>query len=534
MRKFDLWHCVCGNYKSFSRLSSTFLTTLIEYLLQSVFPLTPVTVSYTLCITKLQAMIQKTKTIRLGIALLSALCFSTFQDVYSQANQCPNCWQPVIRQKLHVNQSIPSSSIRGFTETLPPNYNPNGTQKYPLIINIHGQAAQGSGGSIGELCLPACEGATIKLEQYLFPETVVYNGVTYGFIVLTPQYNGGTTSNDIARFIDYALGRYKADPTRVYLTGLSLGSNVMMNYVTSSVTNARKVAAVVPLAGCSSGFDAGANTIATANVRYWGVHSWGDNVCGSGNTTSWATEINQARPGLATATLTPVYNPDFPHDIFSTVYNGLSWKTQPANPFQKNITEWMIQYSQGSQSSLPATLGDYTVSLKNKQVAVEWTTNLESETDYFVIERASGDMKFKQVSEKIKAAGNSSDPLKYSFTDLAPLKGTSFYRLVLINKDGLPDIFEIKKVVNREFGGSFSISPVPANKTLELAFELDEAQPVNFAIRDINGRMLKSWSANFTSGVASMPVNIESLKPGVYFFTIQGSKFTESKKFIKQ
>jgi hypothetical protein len=104
---------------------------------------------------------------------------------------------------------------------------------------------------------------------------------------------------------------------------------------------------------------------------------------------------------------------------------------------------------------------------------------------------------------------------------------------VLINKDGLPDIYEIKKVINREFGGSFSISPVPASKSIELYFELDESQKLNFAIRDINGRMLRAWSETYTSGVASKPVNIESLAPGVYYFSIQGTRFSESRKFIK-
>ena len=465
--------------------------------------------------------------------------FVLFISAYSQAqtvNKCPTCWQPVIRQNILFNQNIPSTSIRGFVEFLPNGYNPNGTQKYPLIINLQGQAQTGSGNSADEVCLAACAGATIKLEQFRFPETIIHNGTTYSFIVLTPQYNGGTSGDDLAAFIDYAISRYRVDATRIYLTGLSLGSNFIMGYMGSSPQNAKKIAAIVPLAVCTDQYFVSANNIATQKVHYWGLHCAFDNYpCHPSFTTNWATTINNVTPAnpMATATLTPLYNAGFPHDIFSTIYD-INWKNLPENVFQKHITEWMVQFSQSAAGSLPATLSNYKISLKNKQVSVEWVTNLESNTDYFVIERAGPDMQFKQISSKITAAGNSSNPISYSFTDPQPLKGSGFYRLILINKDGLPDIYDIKKVSNREFGANFSLGPIPARKAIQLSFELEESQKLNFSIRDINGRLLRSWSANFTSGNASLSINIDELIQGVYYLGIQGTRFSETKKFIRQ
>lgn len=478
-------------------------------------------------------MIVSTKTIFIRFAVLASVLLLQSNLLKGQTNQCPSCWQPVLRQKIFWNQNI-SPNINGYVEFLPPDYNPNGTKRYPLIINFHGRDKQGPGTSQDWVCLAACEGLAIKLEQYRFPEAVVHNGVNYSFIILTPQYNGGS-GGDFAPFIDFAINRYKVDPSRVYLTGLSLGASYIMDFMSSSQQNASKVAAIVPLAGCNSSNNAGASNTANAKVRYWGIHATGDETCGYWNTVNWSNSINSYSPPnspLAVANLTPVYNPGFPHDIFSTVYDT-NWKYKPDNIYQKQITEWMIQYTNSVQGALPATLGNYDVSLKNKQVVVNFTTNLESNTDYFAIERAGANMQFKQIG-KLSAAGNSSTPTNYSFTDPAPLKGTSFYRLVLINKDGMPDIFEIKKIVNREFGVSFSLSPVPSHKSIQLSFELEESQQLNFAIRDINGRLLKSWSANFSSGNASFPINIEALTPGVYYLAVQGTRFSETKKFIRQ
>ncbi|MBC7850962.1 MAG: T9SS type A sorting domain-containing protein [Chitinophagaceae bacterium] len=57
---------------------------------------------------------------------------------------------------------------------------------------------------------------------------------------------------------------------------------------------------------------------------------------------------------------------------------------------------------------------------------------------------------------------------------------------------------------------------------------------MNFLIKDINGRTLKTWSANFSSGYASLPINIQGFNAGVYFMVVQGTDFTDTKKFVKQ
>ncbi len=479
-------------------------------------------------------MILSTKNLFLKFICVTLFIVCSLQELNAQVNQCPSCWHDVVRQKIIYNQTIPSTSIRGYVEFLPNGYNPNGTQKHPLLIHLAGASQLGSGNTAEEVCNVACVGAASKIEQNRFPETVIYNGVSYSFIVLSPQYNGGTSGDDLAAFINYAIGKYKIDPSRVYLTGFSAGGSFVTGYMSSSPANAKKIAAILPVAMCTSSNPAGANNIANQRVRFWGIHCVSDQTCGSNNTVNWATEINKVTPStpMATANLTPVYNIDFFHDIFSTVYD-IRWKTLPDNVFQKHITEWMIQYTSSAAGNLPATISKYDVLLKNKQVFVDWTTNLESNTDFFTIERAGRDMQFKQIG-KLPAAGNSSNPISYSFFDPAPLKGTSFYRVVLMNKDGVPDIYEIKRIINREFGMSFSLSPVPSRKSVLLSFEIEESQKLNFSIRDINGRQLRVWSANFSSGAANIPINIEALAPGIYYLAIQGTQFNESQKFIKQ
>ena len=124
-----------------------------------------------------------------------------------------------------------SAQIHGYLEFLPRGYNPNASQTYPLIINVHGRGARGSGRDVANLCVVACEGLSIIIEQFRFPELVYKNGQPYRFIVLSPQYDWGDqeTAADLDAFITYALANYKVDVNRVYLTGLSSGANLIMS-----------------------------------------------------------------------------------------------------------------------------------------------------------------------------------------------------------------------------------------------------------------------------------------------------------------
>lgn len=469
---------------------------------------------------------------RLLFFLISFLWLSDFgSTLQAQTNQCSICWVPITRHRFVPSVNI-SNSIKGYAEILPAGYNSNPTKKYPLILFIHGAGSVGDGQSVNSLCYAVCGALPMKIEEGKYSETVYANGQPFSFIVLTPQITSFNTVNtgDMQALVNYAIANYRVDINRIYLTGLSAGSNLIMDYMSSSSTEANRIAAVVPLASCNSSNTAGASYMGNLKIHYWGLQCESDNICGPGNTVNWAGAINNYSPPgnpMAKYTLTPVYNTNFPHDIWYVTYDS-AYKEN-----NLNITQWMIQYSRNfAQSTLPVNLGSYDVMAINKKVLVNWTTNQESNAAYFIIERAGADLQFKAIGE-VKAAGNSTTARSYSFEDPQPLKGTSYYRLSLVNMDKQQEIYDIRKLVNRSFGNSFVLSPIPANNNIQLNFDLDVAQRLQFVIRDINGRTLRSWSANFSSGYASFGINISNLSAGIYNLVISGNNITEVKKFIR-
>lgn len=449
-------------------------------------------------------------------------------DVLGQTNQCPNCWVPVTRQRLVTNVNV-SAQIHGYLEFLPQGYNPNASQTYPLIINVHGRGARGSGRDVANLCVVACEGLSIIIEQFRFPELVYKNGQPYRFIVLSPQYDWGDqeTAADLDAFITYALANYKVDVNRVYLTGLSSGANLIMSYMGLSAAKANRIAAVNTISVCNGPNNTTANYLGSQRIGYWGIHGSNDTQCSNWNSIAWTNSINSYGSGLTLAkySLYSGQNPD-QHVIWPDVQDSV-YKVN-----NMNIPQWMIQYSKAAASTLPASLKSYDVTLKGKTVVTSWTSNQESNSSHFIIERSGADMVFKTIGQ-VTAAGNSSNTIAYSFTDVNPLKGTSFYRIGLVNRDGQIEYFDIKKVLNKGAGEAFVLGTGGQQQIITLSFELDAPQKVEWVIRDLNGKMLGRQSGQFTSGFNSITLNINNLSKGVYYLTAYSGEAVETKKFLR-
>ena len=83
---------------------------------------------------------------------------------------------------------------------------------------------------------------------------------------------------------------------------------------------------------------------------------------------------------------------------------------------------------------LPVTLVSFAVTKLNAVSQLKWSTTQEVNADRFIIQRSTNAKDWKNVGEKL-ANGASSNLINYAFTDPKPLKGTSYYRLKMVDKD---------------------------------------------------------------------------------------------------
>jgi predicted esterase len=326
--------------------------------------------------------------------------------------------------------------VRGLLEYTPPGYDPTDmVTKYPLIIYFHGVGGSGNGtaptpeesvdgenGYVGlcRILTDVTTNVSRSLPALIEQQNNVLNhsGAANPYIVISPQFTGYNyptnfpSSEEVAGVVDSIFNRYRADPRRVYLVGMSSGSNMVMEYVGSSVERARKIAAVAAPALCSV-HDTTENVergitpanIGLANLPVWLMQCESDQNCARRIPEGWIDGIVDAggmapryhildAPGGLTPTPSLPCNTNNPHDAWNTMF-------QPTFSDGPNLYNWFIQYQ--SSIALPVVLSAYRVTLANGKVKIEWETTHELNNESFTIERAGPDQRFTQVA-RIPAA----------------------------------------------------------------------------------------------------------------------------------
>src|SRR5215471_2119843 len=111
------------------------------------------------------------------------------------------------------------------------------------------------------------------------PQGIKDSADKYGMIWICPQTGGSYSFGEVDFALSAAVNRYNEDALRFYLWGFSLGGGATFTYVMKSESNARKFAAVVPMATTWPVGDV--HNIANAGLPVWASHNSGDNPTGS-------------------------------------------------------------------------------------------------------------------------------------------------------------------------------------------------------------------------------------------------------------
>ncbi len=227
-------------------------------------------------------------------------------------------------------------NIGGFYQSLPAKYYST-TQHYPLMIFCHGMGELGNGSS-SQLPYVLRNGPPKLINNKTFPASFSVNGKTFSFIVLSPQFRNWPQPGDIQATIQYAISHYRIDTTRIYLTGLSMGGGVVWQYPAAGVNYARRLAAILPVAGASYPEPNKAAPIAATDLATWALQNQNDPTVPSFYSVDYVKYINAFKPTpnpLAILTLFPASG----HDSWDEAYNP-NYKLNNLNVYQ-----WMLQYS---------------------------------------------------------------------------------------------------------------------------------------------------------------------------------------------
>ncbi len=181
---------------------------------------------------------------------------------------------------------------------------------------------------------------------------------------------------------------------------------------------------------------------------------------------------------------------------------------------------------------LPAELIEFGAMKSPVGVNTYWTTALEINSDYFIVEK-SADGKIFTAIGKVKAAGGQKIK-NYSLTDSIPYDGINYYRLKQVDKNGS---YIYSNVVTVQYDKVMEVLVYPNPTSNELNLQITGTSGmVKIIAFDIVSKEMLSETKELTGQATAITYNIESWAAGTYLFKITVATSGENKivKFVKK
>jgi ATP-dependent protease HslVU (ClpYQ) peptidase subunit len=172
---------------------------------------------------------------------------------------------------------------------------------------------------------------------------------------------------------------------------------------------------------------------------------------------------------------------------------------------------------------LALDLLQFTATPLRNQVLLQWSV-VEKNVDAFEIERSNDAISFEKTGVQKSKSGQVATQANYSFTDVQPLNGRSFYRLKMLDNDGS---IKYSNVVSVTFSGNGNavISPVPAKDNITLSVS-EHLYSSAACITDIQGKQVLRFTVS-----GNQNINVSGLSAGMYYLKLVDGTML---KFIKE
>ncbi len=193
----------------------------------------------------------------------------------------------------------------------------------------------------------------------------------------------------------------------------------------------------------------------------------------------------------------------------SGTFSTINW------PASMSSAGWMIDYGTlnagkvtiyGPMSALPVEWLSVKVISTGTDHILRWATASEINSDYYIVEHSADGQEFS-IMDKINSQGTSFDLQNYSYTHLSPNRGTHYYRLRQVDKDGKEEYSKVVSIRKDELS-NISYYPNPVSEVLHFN------QKVSLIVLyNINGQEVKR-AENITD------IDVSDLQNGTYILDV--------------
>lgn len=175
---------------------------------------------------------------------------------------------------------------------------------------------------------------------------------------------------------------------------------------------------------------------------------------------------------------------------------------------------------------LPIQLVNFSHSIGNNEVVLNWSTNAEVNNKEFRILRSADGKNFTPLTT-INGLGNSATLQGYTYTDKNPILGTSYYKLAQVDNDNIVKLERVIVVNYGVDGAEVRIYPNPVSEILSI--QNTSIKYKQAILYDLSGKILGRYNLN--SDVTS--INVSKLSKGMYMLSLTGDSNSAVKKIMK-
>lgn len=206
----------------------------------------------------------------------------------------------------------------------------------------------------------------------------------------------------------------------------------------------------------------------------------------------------------------------------------------------KDFSEfWLNHGGPINNQPLPVELRNFTVTrLSNGDVKLDWQTASESNSAYYDIELAKGNVAMSQqlfTSIGRVASENQPNGSTYSFLDKENNKsGVRYYRLRMVDENGSFRYSGVRPIVFDE-AISWQLYPNPSKGIFNLVCQAPAGESISVRIHDGNGRQIRSIAQSATGFVQKIEINMEDARysAGIYLLEVSAGSKASSFRMIK-
>jgi hypothetical protein len=183
-----------------------------------------------------------------------------------------------------------------------------------------------------------------------------------------------------------------------------------------------------------------------------------------------------------------------------------------------------------SGNPLPVKLLNFSAIGMDKAVKVIWSTTSEVNNDYFTVEKSIDGINWMPIG-RVEGAENSEVLTNYAFTDVNPVSGAQYYRLLQTDLNGVGTYSHIA-TVNFKGGilpATVAVFPNPASNVVTLSLS-ETASDAGIAV--FNSMGVKVMELGGQSG-NSFSLDMSGLERGVYTIEISQESGISFSKVLK-